>query len=324
MSTWLLVIAVGGLVLSCNRRSAEDGSKTAYAEAGEHPVTTVAGPSWLKHLGLRVPQSRMGEMGGTAPAPPTPRHEPELTQGITSDLSSVMRRYLSVFRSNPQQATQTLNEPFMLAGEDLYRLSCQSCHGTDGKGAPPEVNSLIDPVEGTSTVLIKTRMGARGTPISDEFARQLAAEAEKTLRDRLQNGGKKMPPFRHLRGDEVDALIGYLQKLAGVPSPKDANLLVRESAARVGEHVIKGTCHICHDATGPGGGHMMMMQGIIPSLASLPQDHSLGSVERQVQYGSSGMMRMMMGGETMPALPYFTEEEIAAAYFYLVEYPPQP
>lgn len=133
-----------------------------------------------------------------------------------------------------------------------------------------------------------------------------------------------MPPFRHLRGDEVDALIGYLQRLAGVPSSKSANLLVRESAARVGEHMIKGTCHICHDATGPGGGHMMMMQGTVPSLASLPQDHSLGSVERQVQYGSSGMMRRMMGGETMPTFPYFTEEEIAAAYFYLVEYPPQP
>jgi mono/diheme cytochrome c family protein len=235
-----------------------------------------------------------------------------------------MHRYMSVFRSNPPQASQTLNEPLMLAGEDLYRLSCQSCHGADGKGAPPEINSLIDPVQGTSTVLIKRRMEARGTPISDEFAQQLAAEAQKTLHDRLQNGGKKMPPFRHLRGDEVEALIGYLQKLAGVPSPKNANLLVRESAARVGEHVIKGTCHICHDATGPEGGHMMMMRGIIPSLASLPQGHSLGSVEHQVEYGSSGMMRMMMGGETMPALPYFTQEEIAASYFYLVEYPPQP
>lgn len=51
-------------------------------------------------------------------------------------------------------------------------------------------------------LLIKKRMEARGTPISDEFAGQLAAEAEKALRDRLQNGGKKMPPFRHLRGDE--------------------------------------------------------------------------------------------------------------------------
>jgi hypothetical protein len=56
----------------------------------------------------------------------------------------------------------------------------------------------------------------------------------------------------------------------------------------------------------------------------LPQDHWLGSVERQVQYGSSGMMRMMVVGEIMPALPYGTEEESAAAYLYLVEYPPQP
>ena len=33
---------------------------------------------------------------------------------------------------------------------------------------------------------------------------------------------------------------------------------------------------------------------------------------------------MMMGGTQMPAFPYFTEEEIAAAYFYLEGYPPKP
>ena len=119
-------------------------------------------------------------------------------------------------------------------------------------------------------------------------------------------------------------MIGYLQKLAGVPAPKHANLLVQESPARVGEHVIKGTCHICHDATGPTGRGMMMMHRGIPSLASLPENVSLSGVERQVQYGSSGgMMSMMMRGERMPAYPYFTEEEVAAAYFYLFDYPPK-
>ena len=221
---------------------------------------------------------------------------------------------------------QMLNEGFVLAGADLYRMNCQSCHGPDGRGAPPEIKSLIEPVQGTSVAMIKKRMDARGTPIDDSLAKQLAAEAEATLRKRLQNGGEKMPAFPHLEGEEVEALIGYLQQFAAVPSPKNSNLLVRESAARVGEHVVKATCHLCHNATGPGGGHMMMMRGIIPSLASLPEDHYLSSIERQVHYGSSPMMQMMgrMGGDVMPAYPYFTEEEIAAAYFYLVEYPPQP
>ncbi len=96
---------------------------------------------------------------------------------------------------------------------------------------------------------------------------------------------------------------------------------VKESGAHVGEQVIKGTCHICHDATGPGGTRMMiMMRGIIPSLASLPDDHSLEGVIRQVQYGTR--MMMMMRGNRMPPFPYFTDEEIAAAYLYLQAYPP--
>ena len=69
---------------------------------------------------------------------------------------------------------------------------------------------------------------------------------------------------------------------------------------------------------------MAMMQGIIPSLASMPIEQSLSAVTRQVQYGSSGMMMMMMGGDKMSALPYLTEEEAAAAYFYLVQYSSQP
>jgi mono/diheme cytochrome c family protein len=99
---------------------------------------------------------------------------------------------------------------------------------------------------------------------------------------------------------------------------------VTQTAARVGEHVMKGTCHICHDATGPGGGHMSMMTGIIPSLFSIPRQESLGTVLHQVEYGSSGMMMMMMAGQRMPALPYFTKDEIAASYFYLIDYPPEP
>jgi hypothetical protein len=75
------------------------------------------------------------------------------------------------------------------------------------------------------------------------------------------------------------------------------------------------------NATGPGGNRMtIMMRGIIPSLASLPEDHSLGSVIRQVQYGTTAMM--MMRGNRMPPFPYFTEPEITAAYLYLRAYPP--
>lgn len=68
---------------------------------------------------------------------------------------------------------------------------------------------------------------------------------------------------------------------------------------------------------------MMMMSGLIPSLASMPREQSLDAVVRQVRYGSSGMMAMM-GGPRMPAFPYLTDEEIAAAYLYLAYVPPEP
>jgi mono/diheme cytochrome c family protein len=327
----LLAIILACSLLGCTKNKSGEtppgavSEKSATAEARTHNVTPVRGPSWLKRLGLAVSDTRAGEMGGLGPIPPTRRREPEMNgnaPGSRNDLTSVMKRFLSLLRSSPQQASQIMEESFTLAGADLYRLNCQSCHAPDGKGAPPEINSLIGPVQGTSAALIEKRMNARGTPIDEEMAKELGEEARTQLLERLQKGGEKMPPFEHLRGDEVEALLGYLQKLAGVPTTRSASRLVPESAARVGEHLVKGTCHICHDATGPGGGHMAMMQGIIPSLASFPNDQSLSGVIHQVQYGSSGMM--MMGGVRMPPMPYFTEEETAAAYFYLVEYPPRP
>ncbi len=66
-----------------------------------------------------------------------------------------------------------------------------------------------------------------------------------------------------------------------------------------------------------------MMRGVIPSLASMPRKLSLSNVRQQVHYGSSRMM-LTMGGQSMPALPYLTDEEIAAAYFYLETCPPTP
>ncbi len=64
----------------------------------------------------------------------------------------------------------------------------------------------------------------------------------------------------------------------------------------------------------------MMMQGVPPSLASLPHDHSLNSVIQQVHHGTR---MMMMRSYRMPPFPYFTDDEIAAAYLYLSAYPPE-
>ena len=108
-----------------------------------------------------------------------------------------------------------LNRPFRLAGSDLYRLNCRACHGPDGAGAPPGIPSYLDAVRGSSPTLIRKRLEARGTPVSDAFVAELAAGGEKDLRDRLLHGGKQMPAFPHLAGPEVDALIHYLKQPGG-------------------------------------------------------------------------------------------------------------
>jgi len=255
------------------------------------------------------------------PAPSSRRKEPDLAGegAYSSRMRGIMGRMLSLLRSDSRRAGQLMNESFVLTGADLYRMNCQSCHGPGGKGAPPEIQSLLDPVRGASPTLTMQRMQKLGRSIDRGMANDLAGQAEKTIRQRLQEGGEKMPPFRHLQGNEVDALLNYLKRLAGLPRSEWKDIQVAQSVARVGEHVVKGTCHTCHDATGPGGGHMAMMSGTIPSLASFPEQESLQNVVRQVEMGSSGMM----GGQTMPAYPYLTEDEVAAAYLYLAQYPPR-
>lgn len=289
-------------------------------------ITPVSGRSWLRHLNADIEATAMGQRGGISPPPATARVEPRpfvedrsrrgffraLTDGIAS-----------LFRRGERGGSEALNEPFILTGADLYRLNCRSCHGVDGSGSPPEVESLLDPVRGTSPALIRRRMEERGLAIDEDFAGELAAEAMEAIRERLAGGGEKMPAFRHLEGVEIDALIAYLKELAGVPGDEIPDLRVTQPVARVGEHLVKGTCRVCHDATGPGGGRMMMMRGGIPSLASLVSQRSPREVTRKVLRGSSAMMGMM-GRTRMPRFPYLTEEEVLAAYLFLANYPPRP
>ena len=284
---------------------AKASAPTAAAKTGNEvaSLSPVQGPSWLKHLGLTVSKTHMGQVGGGA----VPK------DSSADKLKPIVQRFLSSVRSDPQQASRILNEEFSASGEDIYRWNCQGCHGIEGKGMPPEINSVIGPVQGTSEAMTRARMEARGLDVDDDMVKQVTDLARQALRDRLHHGGTNMPAFSHLRADEIQALTNYLEKLASVPGAKD-DLPVHETAARAGEHILRGTCHICHDGTGPGAGATALMQGNVPSLASLPQEHSLSGVVHQVQYGSCSSVKLT-GSDAMPAYPYFSEEEITASFF---------
>jgi mono/diheme cytochrome c family protein len=94
------------------------------------------------------------------------------------------------------------------------------------------------------------RMKAMDRPADPAFIRHLTSGTEGDLRKRLKVGGHNMPSFDHLSDTEIAALRPYLDQMAGVPSTRGPMHTVTEPSARVGELIVKGTCHICHDATG--------------------------------------------------------------------------
>jgi mono/diheme cytochrome c family protein len=202
-------------------------------------------------------------------------------------------------------------------------MNCQSCHNVGGIGSPPEIRSLIDPVRATSAALVRTQMARGGQRPDDATVTQMTAQAEASLRARLEKGGEKMPPFPHLRAAEVEALLSYLRSLAGMPGASARQARITEPVVRVGELLVKGTCFICHDATGPGSGATSSAPELIPSLASFLEQKSVAAVVHKVREGAP-VPGMIGGRGEMPVFSYFTSEEVSAAYIYLMTYPPRP
>lgn len=295
---------------------APSGGRAAEGEPSRAAaVTSLGGPSWLRALSITVDETKLGHMGGGGPAPALVR---------AAAFDEDVRRAVALAGSNDVAARASLEARVKVDGADIYRLECRSCHGPDGRGDPPEVGSIIGLVRALSPALLEQNMRSAGRPVRPDLARQLAEQAEKSLAERLRDGGKRMPPFRYLSDAERAALVWYLKHLAGVPVARAEQAEVTESPARLGELLVQGTCRICHDATGPGGGHMMMMMGRIPALASIPEQLSLEAVVHKVRHGWSGMAGMMRHRMSrMPVFSYLSEEEVAAAYLYLAYYPPK-
>ena len=118
-------------------------------------VTSVSGVSWLVHLNRSFGDTSMGKTGHLGPSP-----EQDAATSWPSELPI-------------HSATETVS----LHGGDLYRLNCQGCHGESGAGAPPEINSLINPVRATSVTLVMARMKNSGMDISHADAAKLAQQA---------------------------------------------------------------------------------------------------------------------------------------------------
>jgi mono/diheme cytochrome c family protein len=263
-------------------------------------VTPVSGPSWLSRLGIRPGESSLGRSGATYGPPPDQRP-------LTS----------------PPLPLQ-VGRPVVLTGADLYRLNCQSCHRAEGSGSPPEIKSVVAAVQGSSLELVRQQMQQKGGAVNTAEARAQAGRARTALFDRIKKGGQRMPPLAHLQEADLTALYGYLMELAGA---SDAAPAARRTAswARLGEHVIKGTCHICHDAVGVRPGSQAMLQGAVPPLNILLQDKPIADFLTKVRSGAAVTTddaKFHYRGR-MPVFSHLRDLDVAAAFMYLVDYPPR-
>ncbi len=267
----------------------------------DNSVTATGGESWIHHLHRSFGATSMGKTGRLGPPAPT--------DGVTPAGWQL-------------GALPQASQPTQMHGEDLYRLNCQGCHGEAGLGAPPEINSVIDPVRATSVPLVLQRMKKSGMDMTPAAASELAGQAQAALLQRLHNGGESMPPFPHLDDAEIRALMAYLRKLADVPGA--AQLTVTETPERIGEHIVKSTCHTCHDATGPNPNPEQLEGGAIPPLQTLTTRTDELQFIRKITAGApilEGSPAMLHRGR-MPVFYYLTRDEAADVYLYLTANPP--
>ena len=193
-----------------------------------------------------------------------------------------------------------LREGFQLTGADLYRLNCRSCHGPLAHGS----RSGVPPLAGA--------LAAPGQPVA-------AGEpgSEIRVRHRLVDGGRVMPPFSHLQADEVELLLGHLRALAGQVPASDRSL--RQPAQRVGEHIAKATCQICHDAA--RGPVRQPADADVVTLGEMTTRFAVGEFVHKVRYGSADVLSTAKG--RMPRFEYLAPRELEAVYVYLTAYPPR-
>jgi mono/diheme cytochrome c family protein len=261
---------------------------TLRARQAAVAVTAVSGPSWLHRLGVDIRETNLGRGAGRYGQNPNDPVPAHKAAGVK------------------------LDSPVTISGGDLYRLNCQACHRVAGTGAAPDVKSLLPMVQGSSQ------------PQMTAALRHQATQTRADLYTRIEKGGQRMPPREYLQRSDIDLLYSYLRALAGGGTASARRETI--SVDRLGEFVVKGTCHICHDATGPRPtAEAILVRGSIPSLSSLLAEKPIADFVDKVRTGAS----ISMGNPPlphrgrMPVFYYLTDAEIVAAYTYLSAYPPK-
>lgn len=97
-------------------------------------------------------------------------------------------------RSGEWTFAKLKNAKIPQTGEELFTANCTICHHTDSK------DKKVGP--GLLELFKSAKLPDSGLPVTDENVRQ-----------RIVNGGDKMPTFKHLSDAELKAIIDYLKSL---------------------------------------------------------------------------------------------------------------
>ncbi|MGD2185496.1 MAG: cytochrome c [Desulfobacterales bacterium] len=90
--------------------------------------------------------------------------------------------------------TKLQNAKAARSGADLFAANCSLCHFSDRK------DTKVGP--GLKGVFKNPKLPKSGRPTSEE-----------NVRETIVNGREKMPPFKHLKDQEIDALVDFLKSL---------------------------------------------------------------------------------------------------------------
>lgn len=97
-------------------------------------------------------------------------------------------------RSGDWVFTKIKNAKASLSGEKLFAANCFTCHYPDRK------DKKVGP--GLMGLFNSSKLPDSGLPVTDD-----------NVRERIVNGGDKMPPFKHFKEEELTAIVDYLKAL---------------------------------------------------------------------------------------------------------------
>jgi cytochrome c oxidase cbb3-type subunit III len=215
------VIGAGWLILWSSRMSVPEGETTGHVWDGDVAEGNNPLPRWWLGLfwitivfavvfSILYPSIGDFSLLGWSQAQ---QYEEEVAAA-----EEVYGEIFAAFAATP--LTELENDPAALsAGRNLFLNNCAPCHGTDARGA-------------------------RGFPNLTDAEWLWGGDPEQ-IRTTITNGRTGvMPPLGTVLGDDVDAVVDYVQYLAG----RD----VAPDRVQAGQARYQTLCFACHGPTGEG------------------------------------------------------------------------